>query len=155
MQFLNSLLSDIVSNDLLEAFIQLLLAAIVGMVIGAERERSHKSAGLRTHTLVSIGSALFTILSVQGFNPDPNTSFDPSRIAGQIVIGIGFLGAGLIFYKGNKVQGLTSAAGIWVTAALGMAVGLGFYALALFTTLLVLIVFAVLTKLEAKIAKDD
>lgn len=143
-----------IDSNLLVIFFQILLAAILGMLVGAEREHRHKSAGLRTYTLVAIGSALFTILSVQGFSAFQG-QYDPSRIAGQIVVGIGFIGAGLIIFKENRLEGLTSAAGIWVIAAIGMAVGLGFYQVAVFATLLVLAVFFLLSFLKEKISSDD
>ncbi len=115
------------------------LAGALGMVIGAEREHRHKSAGLRTCTVVAIGAVLFTILSVYGFpGMAGNSSYDPSRIASQIVVGIGFIGAGMIILRENKVEGLTTAASVWTTAAVAMAVGFGFYFVAIFTALLVL-----------------
>jgi len=131
---------------------QIFLAAVLGMVIGFEREKMGKPAGLRTYTLVSMGSALFTILSVGGFSQFiGNTSYDPSRIAGQIVVGIGFLGAGIIFFTKTEVRGLTTAAGVWVSAAIGMAVGLRFYILAVFTTVLTVLVLWLVRLLEAKL----
>ena len=132
-------------------FFQLVLAAVLGMSIGAEREHRHKSAGLRTYTLVSIGSTLFTILSIYGFSTGGQIAYDPSRIASQIVVGIGFIGAGMIILKENKIEGLTTAASVWATAAIGMAVGLGFYFIAIFTTILILAVLLALTFLKEKI----
>lgn len=132
----------------LQMIFKILLAGVLGMAVGAEREHRHKSAGLRTYTLVAIGSALFTILSVQGFGMAAQGAFDPSRIASQIVVGIGFIGAGMIILRENKVEGLTTAAGIWTTAAIGMAVGLGYYLLAIFVTVLILAVFIALTHLK-------
>lgn len=143
------------TSGLLEMFLKVLLAAVLGMFIGAEREHRHKAAGLRTYTLVAIGSALFTVLSIHGFSAIAGAGYDPSRIAGQVVVGIGFIGAGLIFLKENKVRGLTSAAGIWATAAVGMAVGLGLYLLAIFSAVLVFSVLGVLKFLEEKIPSDD
>ncbi len=139
----------------LQIFFQILLAAVLGMAIGAEREHRHKSAGLRTYTLVSIGSCLFTILSIYGFSGGGQTSFDPSRIASQIVVGIGFIGAGMIILRENKIEGLTTAAGIWTTAGIGMAVGLGFYLVAIFAALLILGALFILTFLKEKIYPDD
>ena len=101
---------------------RLLLAALCSGLIGYERESARKSAGLRTHTLVGIGAAVFTIVSIVGF---PGS--DSSRVAAQIVTGVGFLGAGAIFREGTYVTGLTTAAGLWVVAALGMAAGSGSY----------------------------
>lgn len=140
----------------IQIIFQVLLAMFLGMAIGIEREHRKKSAGLRTYTLVSLGAAIFTILSVGGFqNFLSISSYDPSRIASQVVIGIGFIGAGLIFLKNNQVQGLTTAAGIWVTSAIGMAVGLKFYFLAIFATAVVLSVFWLLRVIEARIPKVD
>jgi putative Mg2+ transporter-C (MgtC) family protein len=134
---------------------QILLAGILGMLIGAEREHRHRSAGLRTYTLVAIGSCLFTVLSIYGFSGVIGQSYDPSRIASQIVVGIGFIGAGMIILKENKIEGLTTAAGVWTTAAVGMAVGLGFYLVAIFVTLLTVAVLLALTFLKEKIHVTD
>lgn len=146
-----------IETGFIEIALKILLAAVLGMVVGAEREHRRKAAGLRTYTLVSIGSVLFTILSLYGFSDVAGKSYDPGRIAGQIVVGIGFIGAGLIFFKDNKLQGLTTATGIWVTAAIGMAVGLGLYATAIFVTILTAVVMGLLTFLEEKISSlpDD
>lgn len=138
-----------------ETILKVVLAATLGMIIGAEREHRHKSAGLRTYTLVALGSALFTVLSVYGFVGENHVAFDPSRIASQIVVGIGFIGAGMIILRENKVEGLTTAAGIWTTAAIGMAVGLGFYLVAIFVTVLILTIFIILTRLKKEIFTDD
>ncbi|HKP19277.1 MAG TPA: MgtC/SapB family protein [Gaiellaceae bacterium] len=108
-------------------------AAGLGAVIGLERELDEKAAGLRTHMLVSVGSALFTMVGAYGFHDflatgDPVVRADPGRIAAQIVTGIGFLGAGVIFRQGFTIRGLTTAASLWVVAAIGMAAGAGFWA---------------------------
>ncbi len=126
------------------ALLRLVVAAALGGAIGFERELREREAGLRTHMLVSVGSALFTIVSAYGF-----TSFlesgasvvraDPTRIAAQIVTGIGFLGAGAIIRMGLSVRGLTTAASLWVVAAIGMAAGAGYWEAALITTGLVLL----------------
>ena len=110
------------------------LAFVLSAIIGIERHRKMKSAGLRTHTFVGVGSALFTLVSAYGFstiNPDPQLTVDPTRIAAQIVSGIGFLGAGVIFVRRDKVSGLTTAASIWLVAAVGMACGAGMPVLAM------------------------
>jgi len=126
-----------------EFIIRIFVAAVLGGIIGLEREYREKAAGFRTHFLVALGSALFMILSQYGFDAAiremPNVSFDPSRIASQVVTGIGFIGAGTIIFQKNVVRGLTTAAGIWVTAAIGLACGTGLYVLAAVSTLLVLI----------------
>lgn len=114
---------------------QIVLAVVLGAVLGYQRERWGKSAGPRTYALVSAGSALFTVLSVHAFGADI------ARVASQVVVGIGFLGAGTILHKENRVEGLTTAAGLWLVAAVGMAVGVGFYILAIVTTVIMLILF--------------
>lgn len=111
------------------------LAFVLGGVVGFERQRMQRPAGLRTHMLVSAGSACFTVASVYGFD-DMGTVRDPARLAAQIITGIGFLGAGTIFRTGSTVRGLTTASSIWVTAAIGIVAGLGMFWLACFTTLL-------------------
>ncbi len=132
-------------------FFQIFLAAILGMVIGFERERMGKPAGMRTYTLVSMGSALFTILSVSGFDRFIGvSSYDPSRIAGQIVVGVGFLGAGIIFFTKTEVRGLTTAAAVWVSSAIGMAVGLKFYGLAVFSTVVTYLTLRLMRAIESK-----
>jgi putative Mg2+ transporter-C (MgtC) family protein len=101
---------------------RLLIAAVLGALIGLEREIHDHPAGMRTHLLVSLGSAGFTVLSIAAF---PSTGSDPARIAAQIVTGIGFLGAGAILKEGATIKGLTTAASLWVVAAVGMAAGAG------------------------------
>jgi putative Mg2+ transporter-C (MgtC) family protein len=128
--------------------IRILLALLIGAAIGAERESSNKSAGFRTMILISLGSCLFTLFSVMIGDQD-NTD----RIASNIVTGIGFIGAGVIFKEGYGVQGLTTAASIWLTAALGMGVGGGFYVAAIAGCLLALIILLTFTSLENVIEK--
>src|SRR3954453_10746687 len=112
-------------TELVTELLLLLFAFVLSAVIGIERERRLKSAGLRTHILVGLGSALFTLVSAYGFAPLGLETTDPSRIAAQVVTGIGFVGAGVIFVNRGNVVGLTTAASIWVTAAVGMACGAG------------------------------
>lgn len=119
-------------------FLKLFVAAVLGAVIGFEREIHDKPAGFRTHILVSLGSALFAILSVSGFGSNPSIAFDPSRIAAQVLVGVGFIGAGVIISYGGHVKGVTTAADLWVSSAIGMAVGLGQFALGIFAALLTL-----------------
>jgi putative Mg2+ transporter-C (MgtC) family protein len=114
------------SHDL-ELLTRLLLAAVLGGAIGAERELNDQPAGLRTHMLLTIGACLFTLISAYGFGRGPGT--DPSRIAAQIVTGIGFLGGGAIVRHGLTVKGVTTAASIWATASVGVAIGAGSYVL--------------------------
>lgn len=128
------------------------LALLLSAAIGLEREVRQKNAGLRTHTLVGVGAALFMLISKYGFTDvlEPRlVVLDPSRVAAQIVTGVGFLGAGLIFVRRDSVRGLTTAAAIWVTAAIGSASGAGLAVLAVLTTViyfLVAVVFPVVTR---------
>jgi putative Mg2+ transporter-C (MgtC) family protein len=110
-----------------DTLLRVVAAAALGGAIGLERELDEKAAGLRTHLLVSLGAALFTLVGAYGFAEFPRSSIDPSRIAAQIVTGIGFLGAGVIFRQGFAVRGLTTAASLWLVAAVGMAAGAGFW----------------------------
>ena len=128
-----------------EEILKLLLALIIGGLIGAEREYRNKSAGFRTLMLITIGAALFTIISSKMTSPNQD------RIASTIVTGIGFLGAGAIFKDENNVRGLTTAATIWAAAALGMCVGWGFYLIAIVGSLLVVFILSGLIWLEQKI----
>ena len=121
--------------------IRLLTALVLGALIGLEREYRAKVAGVRTHFLVALGSALFCVVSQYGFGMDLK---DSSRVAAQVVSGIGFLGAGTIIFHKNVVRGLTTAAGLWVTAAIGLACGTGMYAAAIATTFMVLVGLEVL-----------
>lgn len=126
-----------------EFVLRLLVAAMLGGVIGLEREYRAKEAGFRTHFLVALGSGLFMILSQFGFDDVlahyEQVSLDPSRIASQVVTGIGFIGAGTIIFQKHVVRGLTTAAGLWVTSAIGMTAGAGMYVLSIATTVLVLL----------------
>jgi putative Mg2+ transporter-C (MgtC) family protein len=122
--------------------LRILVGALLGGAIGLEREYRAKEAGFRTHFLVALGSSLFTVVSAYGFTyiiPSPHSPVDPSRIAAQIVTGIGFIGAGTIIFQKHIVRGLTTAAGLWVTAAIGVAAGVKMYALAAASTVMVLI----------------
>lgn len=121
---------------ILDITLRLVAAMVLGGSIGIEREFRSKDAGFRTHFLVALGSALFTVVSQYGFGIDLK---DSSRVAAQVVSGIGFLGAGTIIFQKNMVRGLTTAAGLWVTAAIGLACGTGLYLIAAITTTLVLV----------------
>lgn len=134
----------------LSFLLRILAAALLGGVIGIERGFRAKEAGFRTHFLVALGAAVFMILSAHGFEDvilGESHRLDVSRIAAQVVSGIGFIGAGTIIFQRQAVHGLTTAAGLWVTAAIGMAAGAGMYVIAAFTTLLVLIGLEVLHSL--------
>jgi putative Mg2+ transporter-C (MgtC) family protein len=133
-----------IATSLPEAFVRLALAAILGGAVGLEREFRHKPAGLRTNMLIALGSALFSILSVElGAGAG-----SPDRIAAQVVTGIGFLGAGAILRSGENVHGLTTAATIWVNAAIGMAAGLGSYTVATVAAAITLSVLALMPVME-------
>jgi putative Mg2+ transporter-C (MgtC) family protein len=132
----------------LDLMLRLLAALVLGAIIGLERERQERAAGLRTVTMVSLGSCLFTIVGAYGF-----AQTDPSRVAAQIVTGIGFLGAGTIFLRKDLVRGLTTAATIWATAAIGMAAATARYFEAVFATLLILAVLMVLKPVERRFFK--
>lgn len=132
---------------------QLLLATLLGAFIGLEREYKRKEAGLRTYSLVALAAAFFIIISYESARPflgQAGVSFDPTRVIGQIVLGIGFLGAGLIIFRGPHIEGLTTAAGLWVTAAVGVAVGVKSYFLAVFVSLIAVGILAGLRLVEEK-----
>ena len=116
-----------------QMFLRLLIAVVLGALVGYERERAGKPAGVRTHGMVSLGAALFAVVSMHGFGD----TGDPARVAAQIVTGIGFLGGGAILHQRSNVQGLTTAASLWVTAAIGLAVGVGMVLMSLATAILV------------------
>lgn len=140
-----------------EILIRLTLAAILGAAIGLERERKDWVAGMRTHMMVCVGSSLAMIVSAHGFFDvlgHSNISLDPSRIAAQVISGIGFIGAGtILFLRQGVVRGLTTAAGLWTVAAIGLAAGSGLYFAAFATTILALIILWVLQPLEKRIAQ--
>jgi len=136
-------------SDQITIIFQLLFAMFLGIVVGADREIVGKEAGVKTYSLVAVGSTMFTILSMNPIFPDNG------RIISQIIVGIGFIGAGLIIFHQNKVHGLTTAAALWVMAAIGVAIGMEYYFLAAFGTAIIIIVlfgFRVL-KLEERIHK--
>ena len=133
----------------LDITLRLAIAMLLGGVIGFEREYRAKDAGFRTHFLVALGSALFCIVSQYGFDFELK---DSSRVAAQVVSGIGFLGAGTIIFQKNVVRGLTTAAGLWVTAAIGLACGTGMYLPAIVTTLMVLIGLEILSVIIPRVS---
>ena len=133
-------------NDTLIIVLKLLMAVIFGGVIGIEREAIGKPAGSRTYALVAMGSTLFTILSINGFGQGPN--IDPTHLAAQIIVGIGFIGAGLIIFHKQHVEGITTAAALWVTAAVGMSIGVGWYLVSGIATALILLVLYIVRKIE-------
>jgi len=134
-----------------ELVARLLLAAVLGSLIGAERERLAWTAGLRTHMLVCVGACLVMIVSAFGFADIVNNYhviLDPSRVAAQVVSGIGFLGAGAILLRGDVIKGLTTAASLWTVAAIGLAVGGGLYLAAMVATVIILVILAGIKPLE-------
>ena len=147
-------------QQLLEFFLRMVVASICGAVIGLERSKRFKEAGIRTHVIVCMASALFMIVSKHGFadfwaSSVPATATraaDPARVAAQVVTGISFLGAGVIFKNGNTVKGLTTAAGIWATSAIGLAIGGGLYYIGLFGTALMAVLQFIMHKF--KVAGD-
>lgn len=124
-----------------EFLLRILIAGVLGALIGLERERRSKEAGLRTHFLVAVGSAVIMIISKYGFGDvlSEDIVLDPSRVAAQVVSGIGFLGAGMIIVERASIHGLTTAAGIWATAGIGLAIGSGMYEIGVFASLLVIV----------------
>ncbi|MBN1286448.1 MAG: MgtC/SapB family protein [Anaerolineae bacterium] len=124
-----------------ETSLLLVLAALLSMLLGMDRERRQRSAGLRTHMLVGVGACLFTLLSVYAF-----PAGDPARVAANVVTGVGFLGAGAIIQRKHEVHDLTTAANIWATAAVGMAVGMNAWFLAIIATLVIWVILVVIRR---------
>lgn len=143
--------NEFISLDQWRVIVQLVLAAILGGVLGIEREYRDKPAGLRTYLLVCVGAALFTILSREGFQ---GSTVDPTRIAANVVVGIGFIGAGAILHRKTKIEGLTTAAGLWIVAAIGMAVGSQYYVVAIAVTIMVLSILLTSRKIYQWIARS-
>lgn len=136
-----------------EQIIRLVLALLIGSLIGLEREVSHKPAGLRTHALISLASALFTMLSFSSAFGDG--AADPTRIASQVLTGMGFVGAGVIISAGGQVKGVTTAVTLWITAAMGMAIGLGEYLLAGVSIGLTLVTLLFLKAFERSLERQE
>jgi putative Mg2+ transporter-C (MgtC) family protein len=148
------LMSEILSVQP-DVLVRLLMASLLGGLIGLERDVHGRAAGLRTHLLVSLGAAVFMVLSEYVARVSTGTFSDPGRIAAQIVTGIGFLGAGAIIKEGVNIRGLTTAACLWTVAAVGMAAGAGLYVLAAVTTAIALVCLIFLKKLERLYSKDS
>jgi putative Mg2+ transporter-C (MgtC) family protein len=152
---------EIIPTDYLDILIKLAVAVLLGLVVGFERVRAQKSAGMRTYALVALASALFVIISQKVSEQYIGvTNFDPLRMASQVVVGVGFLGTGLIIFKDNHITNLTTAAGLWVAAGVGMASGFGLFFEAVIVTVLALIILAFFSPLEHSIRsraehKDD
>ncbi|CNH99130.1 MULTISPECIES: MgtC/SapB family protein [Yersinia] len=137
-----------------DLLLRIALAGALGGLIGIERQLRSKEAGLRTHILVGIGSAMFMIVSKYGFEDLltlEHVSFDPSRVAAQVVSGMGFLGAGTIMIQKQMVKGLTTAAGMWVTAAIGLVIGSGLYEIGIYGTLMTLVVLEIFRQLSNRL----
>jgi len=137
--------------------IRLFLALFLGGLIGFEREQQNHPAGLRTHILVCLGSTMIMLLSIYGFAEfagEPNVRIDPARLATAVITGVGFLGAGTILFTGKSITGLTTAASLWVVAAIGLQIGAGFYFSAVTGTVLVFITLWVFNKMEHRFLKS-
>lgn len=135
-----------------EVVVRLVVAAITGGLIGLERELNNRPAGLRTHVLVTVGAALIMLVSKYGFS-DLNIQSDPARLAAQVVSGIGFLGAGTIIMQGNIVHGLTTAASLWTTACIGLAIGAGYYVGSVASVIIVMFTLIILRMIENNVFK--
>ncbi len=144
---------DVIKPEHLHLFGQLGLAVFLGSLVGIERSLAHRLAGFRTFAMVSLGSCAFTIISRMAFMA--NSGVDPSRMASQIIVGVGFLAGGLIIFHKDHLQGLTTSAGLWVAAGIGMAVGFQLYAVAIFITLLTLLIFGLFWQIEQKIIASE
>lgn len=148
-------MENILDGATLDIVLRLFVALALGMIIGTERVWAHKTAGMRTYALVSMGSALFVIISNEMVKYYANFSgMNPLMIVSQIVVGVGFIGAGLIFTKDSKLVGLTTATGLWVVAGIGMAAGLGLFNISIIATILTLFIFIVLWFIEERIKRS-
>lgn len=148
-------MENFLSISTIDIFIRLSVALLLGMIIGTERLFAHRTAGMRTYALLSMGSALFVIISDEivkyytGFQ-----GLNPIMMISQIIVGVGFLGTGMIFVKDSQPMGLTSATGLWVSAGIGMAAGFKLYNIAIIATFLTLFIFATLFYVEERIRKS-
>lgn len=141
-----------------QIILQLAVALACGSIIGLEREHKKKEAGLQTYSLVTLGSCLFTIIGLQLFNffaDKPNVSFHPMQIILAVATGIGFLGGGVIVHREFRTEGLTTAAGLWMSAAIGVAAGAGLFALAILATIFTILILVVYGEIEQKFLKRD
>ncbi len=138
-----------------DVVLKLILSAIIGGVIGLEREVHEKPAGVRTNALICLGSALIMIISIYVTQNYGTTTSDPARIAAHVIAGIGFIGAGVILQSRGSVRGLTTAATIWAVAGIGLAIGCGFYAAALASAFIILIILLVIGRIEKLTIKRE
>lgn len=150
---MDGLLQHILPDNALELFIRLVLAVLLGGLIGVERAGTNHDAGLRTHVLVCLGSAIVMVVSENIFL-DGYTA-DATRIGAQVVSGIGFLGAGCILINGNRIRGLTTAAGLWATASVGLGIGMGYYFISIVATVLILVAMTILSPLSTFLQKKQ
>ncbi|HIW33777.1 MAG TPA: MgtC/SapB family protein [Candidatus Paenibacillus intestinavium] len=140
-----------------EILIRLIIALVLGGIIGFEREQANHAAGFRTNILVCVGACLLMLLSIYGFSDfvnEVNVRVDPARLAAAVITGVGFLGAGTILFTGKKISGLTTAASLWVVAAIGLAVGAGFYFASIAVMILVVLTLWLFNKLEARFIRN-
>lgn len=147
------LVATLLENLEVEILLRIFMACICGLLLGLERTKHQKAAGVRTYVIVALGAVIFTIISKYGFLDvlgNDGVRVDVSRVACNIVTGVGFLGAGTIFVRGDRIQGLTTSAGIWVIAAIGMAIGSGMYIIGAVATVLVLVVQTILQNIFEK-----
>ncbi len=147
-------MEHILNIGTMDIIIKLSVAILCGMIIGIERVWAHKTAGMRTYALVAMGSALFVLVSeamVQAYTGF--SGMNPLMIVAQIVVGVGFLGTGLIFSHDSKIMGMTTATGLWVSAGIGMAAGFGLFSMAFIATVLTLFIFIVLWVIEERLKK--
>jgi putative Mg2+ transporter-C (MgtC) family protein len=138
--------SELTLADQLDLVLRLSVGLVLGAIVGFERELHSQPAGFRTHSVVALGSAIFTVVSAYAFS---GPGADPTRIAAQIVSGIGFIGAGTILHSRGQIRGLTTAASLWSVAGIGMAAGAGLYGVAVTGTVLMLIILSILDRVEA------
>ena len=145
---------DLLTAENLEVFYRLAAAMLLGLILGTERAFAHKTAGMRTYALVSMGAALYIVIAQIVIDQYILfTNLDPLRVASQIIVGLGFIGAGIIIFRDSQVKGLTTAAGLWVAGGIGIASGYGLYIIATFATFLTLFVFTILWYVERKVKK--
>jgi putative Mg2+ transporter-C (MgtC) family protein len=137
-----------------DIILKLIVAVVLGSLIGVERVLVHKEAGIKTHALVSMGAAVFVMISESIGEKYINlSSFNPIMMASNVIVGIGFIGAGMIMFRDSRTRGLTTAGGLWVTAGIGMASGFGLFNIAIIATILVLFIFVVMNIIEKPILK--
>ncbi len=131
--------------------IKIILAIVLGAAIGIERGRSNKPAGMRTYMLITLAATIFTMISLKATSIFNSSQYDPGRIISEVLVGIGFIGAGVIIFNNNKLQGVTTAASIWVSTAIGMLIGLGIYSLAIIVAIISFFIIAFLFEPEEKL----